>query len=116
MSGKISGWFSIRHKGIDIVAPCGRKVRAVSSGRILLAGWKGNGGGLQVWEDNNGPTGTGYYHLSKVAVSRGQSVQQGQTIGYVGSTGHSTGCHLHFEVWHGTPWNGHVHNPMAYLK
>lgn len=86
-----------RHSGVDLAAPTGTPVRAASSGRISTAGWQG-GYGLLVAVDHGKSTQTRYGHLSRIAVSPGQDVRSGDVIGYVGTTGLSTGPHLHYEV------------------
>lgn len=96
------------HTGVDIAAPNGTPVRASASGKVTWAGPRG-GYGLQVRIDHGGGTETSYAHLSKIAVSAGSSVSQGEIIGYVGSTGQSTGNHLHYEVRK----NGVPINPMT---
>ncbi len=85
------------HTGVDIDAACGVPIIAASGGRVFLADWKG-GYGLTVMIDHGGGMSTLYGHMSAVAVGYGQEVAVGQVIGYVGSTGVSTGCHVHFEV------------------
>jgi murein DD-endopeptidase MepM/ murein hydrolase activator NlpD len=91
------------HEGIDIGAPTGTPILAAASGTILYCGWESGYGNLTVI-DHGGNLATAYGHQSSIAVSCGQQVSQGQVIGYVGSTGHSTGPHLHFEVrLHGLP-------------
>lgn len=85
------------HQGLDIAAPTGTTVAAASSGTIILAQWYG-GYGNYILIDHGGGYSTGYGHLSAIYVSVGQTVQRGQAIGAVGSTGQSTGPHLHFEV------------------
>lgn len=97
------------HTGIDIGAGYGEPIRAADGGRVLFAGLK-NGYGNTVVIDHGGGFSTLYAHMSRFAVSGG-GVSQGQTIGYVGSTGYSTGPHLHFEV----RVNGNHVNPMGYL-
>jgi murein DD-endopeptidase MepM/ murein hydrolase activator NlpD len=97
------------HEGIDIGAPCGTPIRAAASGTIVYAGWM-DGYGNIVIIDHGGGIGTAYGHQSAIYVGGG-SVSQGQTIGAVGSTGHSTGCHLHFEV----RVNGTPVDPLGYL-
>lgn len=86
------------HAGTDFAAAPGTPVRAVTGGAVALAGWHG-GHGLMVKLRHGGGVGTGYAHLSGITVSPGEAVVQGQVIGYVGSTGLSTGPHLHFEVY-----------------
>lgn len=85
------------HAGIDLAAPSGTPVVATANGVVGAAGWMG-GYGLTVRLGHAGDTETLYAHLSASAVRAGQTVQRGQIIGYVGSTGRSTGPHLHYEV------------------
>jgi murein DD-endopeptidase MepM/ murein hydrolase activator NlpD len=84
------------HTGIDYAAPTGTPVWAVGSGTVVFTGWKG-GYGKTIEVKHSGAVKTRYGHLSKILVRKGQSVRQHQTIGAVGSTGFSTGPHLHFE-------------------
>jgi murein DD-endopeptidase MepM/ murein hydrolase activator NlpD len=97
-----------QHKGVDFGAPSGTPVRAVADGTVLHAGPHGGHGNF-VQLDHEGPYGTGYAHLSKILVKRGQRVRQGETVGLVGSTGVSTGPHLHYEF----TVNGTHQNPMT---
>jgi murein DD-endopeptidase MepM/ murein hydrolase activator NlpD len=85
------------HQGLDIAAPMGTTVTAAAGGTVIMAQWYG-GYGNYILIDHGGGYSTGYGHLSAIYVSVGQSVQRGQAIGAVGSTGQSTGPHLHFEV------------------
>jgi len=89
------------HNGVDIAAPAGTGILAAASGKVLIAkdndGWNGGYGNYVVIKHSNG-TQTLYAHMSSVSVNVGQSVDQSETIGHVGSTGHSTGNHCHFEV------------------
>lgn len=85
------------HPGIDIAAPLGTPVRAACGGKVIFAGWLKLGGGTIFLRHSDGFE-TRYLHLSKIEVKRGQRVTQGQIIGKVGSTGRSTGPHLHFEI------------------
>lgn len=85
------------HPGLDIAAPSGTTVTAAASGTVILAQWYGGYGNF-IMLDHGGSISSGYGHLSAMYVSVGQQVQRGQAIGAVGSTGHSTGPHLHFEV------------------
>ena len=99
------------HAGVDIAASYGSPVSAADGGTVILAGWNGGYGNCVVINHGNGLT-TLYGHMSSIAVSVGQSVGKGQTIGYVGSTGASTGPHLHWEV----AVNGVVTNPLNYAQ
>ena len=85
------------HAGIDLAAPSGSPIRAASDGVVTSAGWNG-GYGLLVSLGHAGNRETRYGHLSRLAVRAGQSVKQGEVIGYVGSTGRATGPHLHYEL------------------
>ncbi len=84
------------HKGVDLAAPSGTPVRSVADGVITSAGWAG-GHGKHIEIRHEGGYATGYSHLSAIGVKVGQNVRQGSTIGRVGSTGMSTGPHLHYE-------------------
>ncbi len=88
------------YNGVDIAAPVGTSIMAAADGTVILARGSGyNGGyGLYVVVKHANGTQTLYAHMSRVSVSVGQSVKQGQTIGAVGNTGRSTGPHIHFEV------------------
>ena len=84
---------STGHRAIDYAASYGTPIRAVGDGTVIRAGWNGSYGNFVSIRHNETYT-TNYAHQSKIAVYRGQKVKQGQTIGYVGSTGFSTGPHL----------------------
>jgi murein DD-endopeptidase MepM/ murein hydrolase activator NlpD len=86
------------HQGTDLAAAAGTPVVAAFSGRVEVAGWMG-GYGLMVVLSHGSDTETRYAHLSEILVQDGQEVKQGTVIGLVGSTGLSTGPHLHFELW-----------------
>jgi murein DD-endopeptidase MepM/ murein hydrolase activator NlpD len=86
-----------RHDGIDIGAPMGATIGAAASGTVIYAGWE-SGYGNTIVIDHDGAVSTLYGHCSQIFVSNGQQVERGQAIGAVGSTGRSTGPHLHFEV------------------
>lgn len=98
------------HKGIDMCAPKGTPVFAVAAGTVISAGWDGNYGYSVVVDHGNGIR-TRYAHESALTVKKGQTVAQGDQLGLVGSTGNSTGNHLHFEVL----VNGVRKNPAPYL-
>jgi murein DD-endopeptidase MepM/ murein hydrolase activator NlpD len=85
------------HTGIDVAAPGGTPIGAAKTGTVLYTGWMGGYGNLVV-VDHGDDVVTLYAHQSRVATTEGQVLAQGQTLGYVGSTGHSTGNHLHFEI------------------
>ena len=97
--------YSRLHQGIDIGAPTGTPIVAASDGVVTYAGWHGGHGNF-VKLQHGGGLGTGYGHMSRIAVRNGERVRQGEIIGYVGSTGLSTGPHLHYEVYrNGVPVN-----------
>jgi murein DD-endopeptidase MepM/ murein hydrolase activator NlpD len=102
--------YSRFHAGIDFAASHGSAIRAADSGRVIFSGWYGGYGQTVIIDHGNGVS-TLYAHASRLYVNEGQNVQQGQSIAAVGSTGLSTGPHLHFEVRQ----NGNPVNPMAYL-
>lgn len=98
------------HTGLDLAAPMGTPIYATHSGRIDNAGFN-NGYGYNITISGSNGVQTFYGHNSKNAVKKGQWVEKGQIIGYVGSTGVSTGPHVHYEVW----VNGKKVNPKGYL-
>lgn len=105
------GWrWGRMHKGIDLANSTGTKIYAADGGIVTFAGWE-NGYGYVVKIDHGGLLTTVYAHCSKIIVSQGEKVYQGQNIALVGSTGNSTGPHLHFEIW----YNGEFKNPEDYL-
>lgn len=105
------GWrWGRMHQGIDVAAGTGTPIAAASSGTVIVAGWNGGYGQLVV-VDHGGGVSTAYAHMSAMSVSVGQSVGQGTILGAVGSTGNSTGPHLHFEV----RINGSATDPLPYL-
>ena len=115
LKGPINSYFGSRwgnfHTGLDIGADIGEPYAAAASGTIVAAGWSGGYGNMILIDHGNGVM-TRYGHASRLLVSVGQHVSQGQTIGLVGTTGNSTGPHLHFEVI----LNGDTVNPLNYLR
>ena len=99
------------HSGVDLAASFGSPIVATSDGVVSAAGWAG-GYGLLVALEHGGGMQTRYGHMSRLNVASGQAVRQGDVIGYVGSTGVSTGPHLHYEV----RVNGQAVNPAGYLR
>lgn len=102
---------SARHAGIDIAAPFGTPVHAVAEGLVTFAAVRSGYGNVVEVDHGNGYM-TRYAHNRALDVRAGQHVQAGDTIAQAGSTGRSTGSHLHFEVWHG----GRVVNPLAFVR
>lgn len=98
------------HTGTDFAVPQGTPAYAAAAGTVTFAGWKGNYGYLVIIDHGNGYQ-TYYAHCSALYVSAGQTVTQGQNISATGSTGRSTGPHLHFEI----RYNGNTLNPQNYV-
>ena len=109
--GWISAYYTTRHPAIDIAAAHGVPIYAADGGVVRSAFWNGNYGNQVVINHRNGFV-TSYSHLSSFAVGAGQLVAKGSIIGYNGSTGYSTGPHLHFEVIR----NGYYVNPLDFLR
>lgn len=121
LHGRLTSYFGPRnlgmgtssfHRGIDVAAPWGTPVVAARSGTVTFAGWSTQGYGNLVKVRHSGGDETWYGHFSSIAVSVGQHVKQGQVIGYVGSTGISTGPHLHFELYEA----GRAVDPLSMLR
>jgi len=114
VSGPVTSGFGVRwgrmHEGIDIAVGQGTPVHAAAAGTVIYAGWMDGYGNLVVVDHGNGLS-TAYGHNSMLASSVGQAVTAGQVIAYSGSTGHSTGPHVHFEV----RVNGSPVDPLGYL-
>ncbi|GIJ81166.1 Murein DD-endopeptidase MepM and murein hydrolase activator NlpD, contain LysM domain [Micromonospora phaseoli] len=102
------------HAGIDFALPAGTPVRAAFGGTVTKAGDVGDGYGISVFIDHGNGYLTHYAHLSTARVGVGEKVSTGQTIGLEGSTGDSTGPHLHFEVHQGQMWN--QIDPVPFLR
>jgi murein DD-endopeptidase MepM/ murein hydrolase activator NlpD len=109
-----SAWSKGYHTGIDFPVTTGTSVKAVAAGHIVSAGWGGSFGYQVVIRHADGRY-TQYAHLSAISVKDGQSVVAGQRIGRSGSTGNSTGPHLHFEVRTGPGFGSDI-DPVAYLR
>ena len=105
--GEVDAFGNAGHRGTDIPAPEGTPILAAHSGTVLVSGWNDSYGN-QVLMDNGAGLSTRYAHMTQTAVTAGEAVTAGQVIGYVGSTGDSTGNHLHFEVMQ----NGVRMNPL----
>ncbi len=124
ISGRITspfGWrthpiFNSRtfHSGVDIAGPNRGSIRASNSGRVIYSGWYGGYGKVVILDHgvvNGKPTTTLYAHMSSIRVGQGKFVNKGEVIGYEGTTGYSTGPHVHFEV----RINGKPNNPLNYI-
>lgn len=102
------------HSGVDIAGPNQGSIRASNSGKVIYSGWYGGYGKVVILDHgtvNGRPTTTLYAHMSSIRVSNGQFVNKGDILGYEGTTGYSTGPHVHFEV----RVNGKPNNPMNYI-
>jgi murein DD-endopeptidase MepM/ murein hydrolase activator NlpD len=108
---RITQYFSWSHHAVDIANHVGTPIYAADAGVVETEGW-GRGYGNQIVIDHGGGKKTRYGHLSKFYVSKGQEVEKGETIAAMGSTGNSTGPHLHFEVM----INGTKYNPLNYVR
>ncbi|MCR5177130.1 MAG: peptidoglycan DD-metalloendopeptidase family protein [Anaerovibrio sp.] len=117
-SGDVSSPYGLRwngsdfHPGIDIANDIGTPIMAAADGVVTVAGWNSGGYGNMVDIDHGNGIMTRYGHAQQVVVSAGQTVKKGQIIAYMGSTGYSTGPHLHYEV----RVNGQAVNPAAYMR
>ncbi|MER6093124.1 transglycosylase family protein [Streptomyces bluensis] len=109
-----SSWSKGYHTGLDFPVPTGTTVKSVAAGEVVSSGWGGSFGYQVVIRHTDGRY-TQYAHLSAISVKSGQNVSAGQRIGRSGSTGNSTGPHLHFEVRTGPAFGSDV-DPVAYLR
>lgn len=107
----ITGGSGDFHRGQDYVAQCGTSVLAAATGTVTFVGWHQYGGGNRVVIDHGNGLETTYNHLSSFSVAEGQTVSRGDVVALSGTTGASTGCHLHFEV----QVNGEVVDPTGWL-
>lgn len=108
---RITQYYSWRHHAVDIANKTGTPIYACDTGVVEVAGW-GTGYGNQIVINHGGGRKSRYAHMSKLYVVKGQTVKKGEAIGAIGSTGRSTGPHLHFEYI----INGIKYNPLNYLK
>ncbi|MDD4271639.1 MAG: M23 family metallopeptidase, partial [Patescibacteria group bacterium] len=111
VGARLTQYFSWRHYAIDIANKTGTPIYACDAGVVEVAGW-GTGYGNQIVIDHGGGRKSRYAHMSKFYVGKGEVVKKGEAIGLMGSTGWSTGPHLHFEYI----INGVKYNPLNYLK
>ncbi|WKZ28730.1 MAG: peptidoglycan DD-metalloendopeptidase family protein [Patescibacteria group bacterium] len=109
---RINQYFKARHSGLDINGTLSNAVYSVDAGIVTFSGWNSGGYGNMILVDHGNGMITRYAHHSKLFVKVGDQVTKGQTIGMVGSTGRSTGPHLHFELY----VNGRRVNPLTYYK
>jgi murein DD-endopeptidase MepM/ murein hydrolase activator NlpD len=107
----ITGGTGDFHRGQDYAAQCGTSVMAAATGTVTFVGWHQFGGGNRVVIDHGNGLETTYNHLSSFSVKEGQTVSRGDVVALSGTTGASTGCHLHFEV----QVNGEVVDPTGWL-
>jgi murein DD-endopeptidase MepM/ murein hydrolase activator NlpD len=116
VNGTITQYFTRSHNGLDIAISAGTPIHAADSGEVIWAGWRTDGLGYCVMIDHHNGLTTVYGHMIRQpAVYVGQYVSRGQVIGYIGSTGHSTGPHVHFMVKAGSGSSHDYRNPLAYL-
>lgn len=108
--GEVRSFDPVPHKGHDYAAPAGTPTYAAAAGKVIIAGWSYSAGNWVVIDHGNGLV-TKYMHHSALCVTAGQYVEKGQQIGAVGTTGYSTGNHLHFQV----ELNGVAVNPDLYM-
>ncbi len=102
------------HSGVDIAGPNRGSIKASNSGKVIYSGWYGGYGKVVILDHgvvNGKPTTTLYAHMSSIRVGQGQFVNKGEVVGYEGTTGYSTGPHVHFEV----RINGKPNNPLNYI-
>lgn len=112
VGGIITQYFSWYHSGVDIANNLGTTVLAADSGRVVLVQYLNYGYGWHVIINHGNGYQTLYGHLSKILVSEGDNISRGQAVGLLGSTGRSTGPHLHFEIKTGNTFQ----NPLSFLK
>ena len=111
-SYRITQYYSWRHSGLDIGNNTGQPIYAAETGKVEASGWNSGGYGYYIIINHGGGLKTLYGHLSKILVKNGQNLSRGSVIGAIGSTGRSTGPHLHFEI----RVNGIRVNPLGYVR
>lgn len=111
VSSKLGTRWGKLHKGIDIARPSNKTIKAADNGRVESAGYDSSGYGNKVVINHGNGMKTVYAHLSSISVETGQVIGKGSAIGVMGSTGNSTGVHLHFEIY----VNGKLMDPLEYL-
>ena len=107
------------HQGQDVMASCGTPLLAARGGRVQFSGWDDGGGNYIVIDGKGTASDFVYMHMVEPSLLKeGETVRTGQPIGLVGTTGSSSGCHLHFEIWSGPGWyeGGSPFDPLAELK
>ena len=112
-TGVITTYFSSWHNGIDIANSSGTPVRAAAAGTVVYSGWDNTGYGYMIRIDHGNGVQSLYGHASRLIAKVGQSVEQGEIVMLMGSTGNSTGPHLHFSMFRGSGYNGL--NPLQLL-
>lgn len=122
-NSRVSQWSHSGHRAIDVAAPYGSVVQAMRQGTTVFAGWRNNCGGRQVYVyQGKGSDGrsryAAYYHLSRINTYRGERLSTGESLGRVGTSGCTTGPHVHVEMWSGYPWRSGSYriNPWWYMK
>ena len=112
ISRRVTQYFKWRHAGLDVGDKMGNPIYAAENGVVEYSGWERGGWGNTVMVNHGNGTKTRYSHASKLLVVAGENVKKGQVIALIGSTGRSTGPHLHFGVY----VNGRALNPLQYLR
>jgi murein DD-endopeptidase MepM/ murein hydrolase activator NlpD len=110
-TGSITTYFTGYHNGLDIANAVGTPVVAADGGVVIWSGWRNDGLGIAVFVDHGNGLQTWYGHCSRAVVTSGQRVGKGQLLCYMGSTGRSTGPHLHFMIVQGSTYR----NPLNFL-
>lgn len=109
-----TGEWDYNHNGVDLAAPKNTPIYATRSGIVTFTGYQDNGAGNYIWINHGDGFSTIYMHMTRYIVEYGQYVEAGEIVGYVGTTGRSTGYHLHFGIYY-APWGRYV-DPLNYIK